>query len=281
MMIVNNNENSKAFNLIKVNELSFKGEQDGNVLLIEKENKKPKVKRFDNTKEAIDNMLSEIKDKGVYGIHTRTATSGNLTKSNFHFWQKEGFYFAHNGIVSVLDKMATKKSDSRLFFDFLMRDIKEKERKLKNKKKKKDFKLSPTKVLKKIEENAEKFEFYGVAFLYDSRERILYLIGSRAIDVVSDSENFIAFASFEPKVCFSQAIDYSGFTFTRENTPLLLDKLDLSSGYYAYSIDRQEIIAERERSYFGFATSGQSSSGWQEREIETEYNSKKWSLGGL
>jgi len=265
MFIVNNDENSNVSNLLQVNQSLFKNEKDGNAIMIEKENSKAKVELYETTIEALEVLMNESKNKGVYGIHTRTATSGLINEKNNHFWEDTGFIFGHNGFVPALDKMSSEKCDSKLFFESLMRDIKGV---IKKRKKKGRQGITPYRVLKLIKDNVERFDFVGVAILYDTRSRIVYLIGTRNIDIVSDSKNFLAFCSFDPHVNFTRIKRYKGFSFFQENTPLGLDKTELGKGFYAYSIEKGSIINEIEiETSFGF-NSYSSYSGYLDDQIE-------------
>lgn len=59
-------------------------------------------------------------------FHLRLATAGDITTGNVHFWEREGWYFAHNGTTSEgyagYGKHAPKQphSDSYLFFERLI-----------------------------------------------------------------------------------------------------------------------------------------------------------------
>jgi len=264
MFVINNNENDNASNLISANEYIFKGEKDGNSVLIQQEDEKPKVSFFDTTKNALKNLIKESKNKGIFGIHTRTGTSGLMGKINLHFWKKHNYFFAHNGFVFVLDKMSKKKCDSKMFFEFLMADIK-------NTEKKRGKEITPSKCLKIIEKNIEKFDFMGVAVLYNSKRGIVYIMGTRNINLTSDSKNFLAFTSFEPLTSYTKIKEYSGFSFMRDNAPSLLDKTELEKGLYAYDIKKRKIIADREvKSRFEFDYADNKQNGYFDKEDKVE-----------
>lgn len=62
-----------------------------------------------------------VNENPVVNFHTRTATAGEVTKRNIHFWEKQGWLFAHNGFVSNMStaKRAKTESDSKRFFNYL------------------------------------------------------------------------------------------------------------------------------------------------------------------
>jgi hypothetical protein len=74
------------------------------------------------------NLLPKAVNKANWLIsHLRFATNGAKTLNNVHLFERDGFYFAHNGIISEYTGKSAKdgeKSDSLLYFNNLIDSIK-------------------------------------------------------------------------------------------------------------------------------------------------------------
>lgn len=63
--------------------------------------------------------IESVVDKfDVVNVHLRQGTSGVLGVDNTHFWEREGWYFCHNGMMSKYEK-TSKDTDSLQFFNHL------------------------------------------------------------------------------------------------------------------------------------------------------------------
>lgn len=238
MLGINFEESKVSPNLFVVNKSVFESEKDGTVVFDWKDFKNPKSKAFKSTSEAIDYMALQSQSKGLFGVHTRTATSGLLTEDNLHFWIKSGYSFAHNGLVVQLSGASQKDSDSKLFFEILLRKLKRREKHSKNLKVKTKAKI--------IRGLMDEMNFTGVAFLIDIKRKLLYLLGTRDIDIYSDTQSFITFASFTASLHYQKIINYAGVEFITTGLALPIFHNTLPEGIYVYDIKNRAIIYKEE-----------------------------------
>ena len=94
-------KNDKALELLRAQYDDLKRERDGIGAFVMDKTGRIEIFRHLNDYEPIFECVEDRLDKAVaFGIHTRTATSGNRDLANVHFFDKDGYLFAHNGIIS-------------------------------------------------------------------------------------------------------------------------------------------------------------------------------------
>ena len=91
----------------------------------------------------------------------------------------------------------------------------------------------------------EEMGFNGIAFLVDIKKKLLYLLGTRDIDIYSDTKSFITFASFNASINYQKVVNYAGVGFTITGLELPISHNVLSSGVYVYDIEKREIIYQK------------------------------------
>jgi len=231
MLNVNFKEGKQSANLFKVNKELFEGEKDGTVVFSWKGLKNPERISFDSVDKALDYIIKQSKNKGVFGMHTRTATSGVIAENNLHFWIQDGYSFAHNGWIAQLSGISQVDSDSKLFFDMILRRF---EKKANN--------LSLEHKVKIISNLMRETGFSGVAFFLDTKKKQIYLLGTREIDVYSDMKTFISFASFSAVTGSKKVVDYAGFGFEVDGIQLPVVHNVLPEGIYVYDISKKGLV---------------------------------------
>ena len=231
MLNVNFAEGKQSANLFKVNKELFEGEKDGTVVFNWKGFKNPERISFDSVDKALDYIISQSRYKGVFGMHTRTATSGLIADNNLHFWIQDGYSFAHNGWITQLSGISQVDSDSKLFFDMALRRFEKKENQ-----------LSLENKVKIISNLMKGTGFSGVAFLLDTKKKQIYLLGTREIDIYSDTKTFISFASFNAVTSSRKVIDYAGFGFEVDGIQLPVVHNVLPEGIYVYDISKKDLV---------------------------------------
>lgn len=81
-------------------------EKDGIGALIITADKKVIVERALLNYESVYDFVFENFEKAIFiALHTRTGTSGAKTLLNVHFFESNGYYFAHNGFVGAYHKI--------------------------------------------------------------------------------------------------------------------------------------------------------------------------------
>jgi len=100
--IKTSNKADKEFaNLIASQAERLKGEKDGiGALAIKDDNSHKVLRDLKDYDGVINTILTNVRDKKIISLHTRTGTSGNTDLSNVHFFQSDRYMLAHNGFVS-------------------------------------------------------------------------------------------------------------------------------------------------------------------------------------
>jgi hypothetical protein len=100
--IINKNGNEADIKgLINAQTDELISQKDGiSAIKIRKDNKIERKRSLDLYKTTIDWATEDIENCKLIALHARIGTSGVKDLSNVHFWERDGYYFAHNGYAT-------------------------------------------------------------------------------------------------------------------------------------------------------------------------------------
>lgn len=101
-VVKENNDNVKKIeNILRAQESKLMGEKDGiSAITVDGDGKVRRRRSLKDYRGIIDWACAHIDKSKLISIHTRTATTGSVTKNNTHFYEDGGYFLAHNGFVS-------------------------------------------------------------------------------------------------------------------------------------------------------------------------------------
>lgn len=168
---------------------------------------KKKMKITKNMK--LDRADLEALKSDFFIGHLRFGTTGVKDESNLHCWEKDGWIFAHNGMLRELT--GKTKTDSLLFFEALISFQAINKSHL-------DLEL--------IEDLATSYGFWGRFCLFNKSNRKLYLFGDWYLATPKDDKKTIIFTS--KKIDFEiNSKQVFGFSFFESHDDTwLYDKID-------------------------------------------------------
>jgi len=149
----------------------------------------------------------------VSNFHFRTATVGDITLQNVHFWENQDWSFAHNGHAYGLGVETTAElSDSYLLF-----------RELYNKG---CLRGNGTLNLKKIKKILGRNLFWGRFILTNKKHNLIYYFGDFDLFLINKKTLVISSQSLE----IDQYINFMGLLFKDEDADQDLKKLEVLEG---------------------------------------------------
>lgn len=180
-------------------------------------------------------------DQKWHLVHFRLATAGQKTLDNIHLWERNGHFFAHNGVINSLsyDKV---KSDSLLFFENLINDAP-----------KQGINYDNIKDL--LDKHPQMADFYGRGFIVNP-DNDVFMFG----DFIAYYIDGYVIISSAP-LFFGNSLEFGDLEFSIEPaTPPLTAKLDGICGFDGHDFDfLGDIEAEHLPTY-----SWQKNNDWQD-----------------
>jgi len=227
-------------------------------------------KRLVAYSEVYDFVTANLEACKMFGIHTRTKSTGGKTIENCHFYKYKNRIFAHNGIVSEYSGYSKWKDEKGTLFNkdktsdfedgyWMNGDYFDKDGNIVDEKTFESKETKETKVVvkNKIEVNNDKTDsrlflenmpkeitkqslydyakeksFTGVAILLEEDKKKAWLIATRDIEVHTDFENFIMFYSYIPEDKIKNVKKFKSFELLSDDDEKELTRYSMSKGIH-------------------------------------------------